>query len=324
MASINGSTCVTNPVALHPGVPHSLVAAFVRDIAISLRHWHFQNNSSFTHYLLVPCYFNLHSHDFVLIKVTVQALASQYLNKTVLLDFASPTFYFTRALSRTCALQTVIICLWPWNSLLYYVWFCIRQVFTKCQTFRKHDRLMNIYWVLAHLISEPFYYLRPHSSGAPCCVSSLERAKILLSSCDTPPSHGQFFSVVIDMCFYTREMCPLFAITDFSGTAICSRATNNMIHCMSQVMLHCIVCVMKREDRWAYAGRQSGLLHMLMITLACVRYKRTTVQEVLQGWALMGQICCASLFQFFLEFLLQFTFWGFILAVSLSWIRCKL
>lgn len=183
---------------------------------------------------------------------------------------------------------------------------------------------MKIYLVLAHLISEPFYYLRPHPSRAPCCVSSLERAKILLSSCDTPLSHGQFFSVVIDMCFYTREMCPLFAITDFSGTAICSRATNNMIHCMSQVMLHCIVCVMKREDRWAYAGRQSSLLHVLMITLAFVWYKRTTVQEVLQGWALMGQICCASLFQFFLEFLLQFTFWGFILAVSLSWIRCKL
>lgn len=60
---------------------------------------------------------------------------------------------------------------------------------------------MKIYLVLAHLISEPFYYLRPHSSRAPC-VSSLESAKILLSSCDTPPSHGRrFFSVVIDMCF---------------------------------------------------------------------------------------------------------------------------
>lgn len=102
------------------GKPHILGVALVCEIAISLWQGPFQNNFSFTHYLLVPCYFILRCPFFLsfffVIKVSVQTFASRYPNETVLtmlFDFANLACCFTRALSHVCALHAVIICLWP-------------------------------------------------------------------------------------------------------------------------------------------------------------------------------------------------------------------
>lgn len=63
------------------GKPHILGVALVCEIAISLWQGPFQNNFSFTHYLLVPCYFILRCPFFLSF-----FLLSKYLCKHLLLD----------------------------------------------------------------------------------------------------------------------------------------------------------------------------------------------------------------------------------------------
>lgn len=64
------------------GKPHILGVALVCEIAISLWQGPFQNNFSFTHYLLVPCYFILRCPFFL----SFFFLLSKYLCKHLLLD----------------------------------------------------------------------------------------------------------------------------------------------------------------------------------------------------------------------------------------------